>query len=120
MIPEAKRPGALELEITRTGGGSAPALRGKGVRAVKGAPESGITLAGERLYPRKAEEAEFRFHISRLYEKADGILIDVMLDYMDGRGSDEYDVTVYLDGTAVRQLPACRLVTDMRDVIVVK
>ena len=87
MIPEAKRPGALELEITRTGGGSAPALRVKGVRAVKGAPESVITLAGERLYPRKAEEAEFRFHISRLYEKADGILIDVMLDYMDGRGS---------------------------------
>ena len=120
MIPEAKRPGALELEITRAGGGDAPACRITGVRAVKGAPQSVITLAGERLYPRKEEEAEYRCHISRLYGKADRILIDVMLDYIDGRGSDEYDVTVYLDGTAVTTLPGCRLVTDMKDVIVVR
>ncbi len=78
-----------------------------------------ITLAGERVYPMDNRKAEFRFHISRLYGKADQILIDIMLDYMDGRGSDEYDVTVYLDGYAVTTLRGCRLVTDMRDVIVV-
>ena len=78
-----------------------------------------ITLAGERVYPMDNQKAEFRFHISRLYGKADGILIDIMLDYMDGRGSDEYDVAVYLDGALVTTLSGCRLVTDMRDVIVV-
>ncbi|MBR5752018.1 MAG: hypothetical protein IKX84_06475, partial [Clostridia bacterium] len=80
MTPAAKRPGRIELDIAGTGRSAAPARRIQGVRAVKGPVRPVITLAGERLYPRKAEEPEYRFHISRLFDGADAILADVMLD----------------------------------------
>ncbi|MBR4429401.1 MAG: hypothetical protein IKT23_00135 [Clostridia bacterium] len=119
MIPEARRRGAIDLYIAKTGGSGAPACLIKGARAVKAPPEPVVTLAGERLYPRNADEAEYRFHISGLCEANEQILTDVMLDYMEGCGTYEYDVTVYLDGEAVKTLPARHLVTDMKDVIVI-
>ncbi len=120
MIPRAKRPGEIELMIALAGGGeNASALRIRGVRVVKGPPEPVVTLAGERRYPRETDRPEYRFHISCLFGAGDMILTDVLLDYMEGGGTQRYDVSVFLDGAPVETLRGCRLVTDMRDVIVV-